>query len=144
MIDYEKLDALMELPVSEEMLGAYLEGNLHGSELREVQNIIEQDSFVVDIISDTNDILQMNDELSNPWMEDSFSGGLIEDQDFQLLMNNDFALPEIIMDASLGIEENLIQDATLANLHSGLEDSTHVGLNDGDNVNGINEANNEL
>lgn len=145
MIDYEKLDALMELPVSEEMLGAYLEGNLHGSELREVQNIIEQDSFVADIISDTNDILQMNDELSNPWMEDSFSGGLIEDQDFQLLMNNDFALPEIIMDASLGIDENLIQDATLANLPSGLEeDTTHVGLNDGDNVNGINEANNEL
>ena len=56
-----------------------------------------------------------------------------------------FALPEIIMDASLGIEENLIQDATLANLPSGLEeDTTHVGLNDGDNVNGINEANNEL
>ena len=78
-------------------------------------------------------------------MEDSFSGGQIEDQDFQLLMNNDFALPEIIMDASLGIEENLIQDSTLANLPSGLgEDSTHVGLNDGDNVNGINEANNEL
>ena len=144
MIDYEKLDALMELPVSEEMLGAYLEGNLHGSELREVQNIIEQDSFVADIISDTDDILQMN-ELSNPWMEDGFSGGLVEDQDFQLLMNNDFELPEIIVDASLGIEENLIQDATLANLSNGIEeDSTYIGLNDRDNVNGINEANNEL
>ena len=68
MIDYEKLDALMELPVSEEMLGAYVEGNLHGSELREVQNIIGQDSFVADLISNAEDFAQINNDLSDMWM----------------------------------------------------------------------------
>ena len=65
MIDYEKLDALMELPISEEMLGAYLEGNLHGAELREVQNIVDKDSFVADLISSTDDVMQMNNDLRN-------------------------------------------------------------------------------
>ena len=35
MIDLNKFDDLEDLPVSEEMLGAYLEGNLHGAEFRE-------------------------------------------------------------------------------------------------------------
>lgn len=40
-----KIDSLEDLPVSEEMLGAYMEGKLRGSELREVQNLIDSDNI---------------------------------------------------------------------------------------------------
>lgn len=123
MINYEKLDALMELPISEEMLGAYLEGNLHGAELREVQNIVEKDSFVADLISSTDDVLQINNDLSNPWADtiaDDFSGNT----DFQLINSDSFVLPEIVLDMPLGIEADIIQDTTLAQLQGELEDGT--------------------
>lgn len=123
MINYEKLDELMELPISEEMLGAYLEGNLHGAELREVQNIVEKDSFVADLISSTDDVLQMNNDLSNPWADtiaDDFSGNT----DFQLINSDSFVLPEIVLDMPLGIEADIIQDTTLAQLQGELEDGT--------------------
>ena len=115
MIDYDKLDSLMELPVSEEMIGAYLEGNLHGAELREVQNIVEKDSFVADLISSTEDMMQIGDDLSNSWA-DTFADDLCNNPDFQLISTNEFVLPEIVLDMPLGIETDLIQDTTLAQL----------------------------
>lgn len=123
MINYEKLDALMELPISEEMLGAYLEGNLHGAELREVQNIVEKDSFVADLISSTDDVMQMNNDLSNPWADtiaDDFSGNA----DFQLINSDSFVLPEIVLGGPLSIETDIIQDTALAQLQGELEDGT--------------------
>ena len=54
MIDYEKLDKLMELPVSEEMLGAYLEGNLNEIEADSVHQLISQNDELLDI-SQTDD-----------------------------------------------------------------------------------------
>lgn len=50
MIDINRFDDLQDLPISEEMLGAYLEGNLHGSEFREVNNFILSDTGVVSLI----------------------------------------------------------------------------------------------
>ncbi len=50
MIDINKFNDLEDLSVSEEMLGAYLEGNLHGAEFREVQNYIHDDSSVSSLI----------------------------------------------------------------------------------------------
>lgn len=45
MIDYQdKFDDLNDLPISEELLGAYAEGNLRGAEFREVQNLLSEDS----------------------------------------------------------------------------------------------------
>lgn len=49
MIDYEKLDKLMELPVSEEMLGAYIEGNLSDIEADSVRQLISQNEELLDI-----------------------------------------------------------------------------------------------
>ena len=145
MINYEKLDALMELPISEEMLGAYLEGNLHGAELREVQNLVEKDSFVADLISSTDDVMQMNNDLSNPWADtiaDNFSGNT----DFQLINSDSFVLPEIVLDVPLGIEADIIQDTTLAQLQSGLEEETsNIDSNDTDSSScGLGEVNNEF
>lgn len=50
MIDINKFDDLEDLPVSEEMLGAYLEGNLHGAEFREVQNYVHEDTSLSSLI----------------------------------------------------------------------------------------------
>ena len=54
MIDYEKLDKLMELPVSEEMLGAYIEGNLSEVERNTIEGILN-DSECWAIVSEIND-----------------------------------------------------------------------------------------
>lgn len=123
MIDYDKLDSLMELPISEEMLGAYLEGNLHGAELREVQNIVEKDSFVADLISSTDDVMQMNNDLSNPWA-DTIADDFNDNGDFQLMDSDSFVLPEIVLGGPLSIETDIIQDTALAQLQGELEDGT--------------------
>lgn len=45
-----RFDDIQDLPVSEEMLGAYMEGNLRGAEIREIQNLICQDDNLFDLI----------------------------------------------------------------------------------------------
>lgn len=90
-----KFDCIKDLPVSEEMLGAYLEGNLHESEFREVHNFIQEDNAMCDLVdSIKSDFDDMNDfgisEL--PSIETSFAS----DDAFE-----DFELPEI---SSFGIE----------------------------------------
>lgn len=45
-----KFDRIEDLLVSEEILGTFLEGNLRGSEFREVQNYIHADAVVSDLI----------------------------------------------------------------------------------------------
>lgn len=51
MIDYDKLDKLMELPVSEEMIGAYLEGNLSEIESDEIRQLmyLHEDFFDISV-----------------------------------------------------------------------------------------------
>lgn len=45
MINIEdRFDDLQDLPISEELLGAYIEGNLHGAEFREVENLLSENS----------------------------------------------------------------------------------------------------
>ncbi len=60
MIDDEllaKFDRIQDLPVSEEILGTYLEGNLRGFELHEVQNLIEFDNNLADFCDNlSNDL----------------------------------------------------------------------------------------
>lgn len=49
MIDYEKLDKLMELPVSEEMLGAYIEGNLSDVEADSVRQLMSYNEELLNV-----------------------------------------------------------------------------------------------
>lgn len=63
MKDLNKLlqlfDDIRELPISEETIGAYMEGNLSGAELRDVQNLLNSDNNLfdfVDVINDNIDI----------------------------------------------------------------------------------------
>lgn len=49
MIDYEKLDKLMELPVSEEIVGAYIEGNLSDVEADSVRQLMSHDEELLNV-----------------------------------------------------------------------------------------------
>lgn len=95
MIDISKFYDLEDLSISEEMLGAYLEGNLHGSEYREVHNFIQDDNTMADLVDSVKtDFDDMNDfgisEIS------SFEPTFATNDTF-----GDFALPEI---SSFGME----------------------------------------
>ena len=86
-----KFDRIEDLPVSEEMLGAYLEGNLHGSEFREINNIIHDDSTLFNLVGIVeNDIDFINDKNYSVGTE---LGSLYEYNDVLA----DFSLPEIDM-----------------------------------------------
>jgi len=50
-----QFDDLQDLPVSEEMLGAYIEGNLDDSEQHLVESSIQQDGFLNDLAVATNE-----------------------------------------------------------------------------------------
>ena len=52
MIDFDKLDKISELPISEEMLGAYLEGNLDLSEAAMVESMIDASSTLGEIFDE--------------------------------------------------------------------------------------------
>lgn len=66
MIDdnlFTKFDSIEDLPISEELLGAYAEGNLRGAEYREVHNVISNDMNLSDLMSsvEQDSLFQEND-----------------------------------------------------------------------------------
>lgn len=52
MIDFDKLDKISELPISEEMLGAYLEDNLDLSEAAMVETMIDASPILSEIFDE--------------------------------------------------------------------------------------------
>lgn len=82
MIDDEllaKFDRIQDLPVSEEMLGAYIEGALNRSELSEIRSII----------SDSNDLTSfvLNIELDSQNIDQIFGNDLIDISDKSLFID---------------------------------------------------------
>lgn len=53
---FAKFDSLEDLPISEEILGAYMEDNLSPAELTEVENSIQENDFVSSIVNSSIDI----------------------------------------------------------------------------------------
>ena len=49
-----KFDSIEDLPISEEMLGAYMEGNLDRYEMENMQGVINSHSSVQHILGDTS------------------------------------------------------------------------------------------
>lgn len=85
----KKLDRIEDLPIPEEMLGAYMEGNLHGSEFREIKNFIDDDSSIHDILNIVEDDKGFINELNY-----SFLNGIVASSDCNEI-SDDFSLPEI-------------------------------------------------
>lgn len=73
MIDYDKLDKLMELPVSAEILGAFMEGRLDDSEFEKVSKIVESGNLLSEMIQDVSEITTVEPKNeTHPW--DIYSG----------------------------------------------------------------------
>ena len=123
------------LPISEEMLGAYLEGNLAQSDAQYVELM-----------------LQDNDELSAFVEELSVSDDLTSDYQMEDIpsFENDFILPEISMEVGtylesqvlpLGFEPSFVDVAACAMMMSDLTDDSNMNENqtniDIDNISDI-------
>ncbi len=109
MIDITKFDDIEDLSISEEMLGAYLEGNLHGAEFREVQNYIQEDAFLsglVDIVE--NDFGSLNDIMLPNDLIIDFSHGMGDIHDSFSLPDADSFGMESLIDPSSPLTDDLI------------------------------------
>lgn len=58
-----KFDSIEDLPVSEEMLGAYIEGNILSSEIGEIETILDENPYLKDLIND--DYLNIEDNIDD-------------------------------------------------------------------------------
>ncbi len=64
----QQFDDIQDLPVSEEILGAYMEGRLENSELEGVAKIVESDNHLSEIIQDASEDNTVElGNISHPW-----------------------------------------------------------------------------
>lgn len=50
----QQFDDIQEFPINEEIVGAYVEGNLAGAELRDLQNFLNSDDYLYHVVNDIN------------------------------------------------------------------------------------------
>lgn len=124
MIDINKFEDLQDLPISEEMLGAYLEGNLHGSEFREVNNFIISDTGVVSLIDTVEADLDFIRDLALSDQQGTIDTGVSED------LFSKIALPEIsilgldsLSETSSPLNDDIILGGECANF---IDDDDHT------------------
>lgn len=122
MIDISKFDFIEELPVSEEMLGAFLEGSLMGAEVRDVSNFVESNSIISDLINEL--------EVDNVQI-DSFGGNVGTMYDPQMaefneqIEHNDIVLPTIEIDRLNDVFTNYNEIAS-SNIGNEIYESTEA------------------
>ena len=92
MIDFDKLDKISELPISEEMLGAYLEGNLDLSEAAMVESMIDASSTLGEIFDEC--AVLTDNTYSMPFDENI----LVENIDIAELDPRDAIYPDVSSD----------------------------------------------
>ncbi len=106
MIDKEllaKFDRIQDLPVSEEMLGAYFEGNLDLYEMNDVCDIANNDSMLQSIIEETTSSAIDNQFDIEPIHSDNFyNEGIYENA----LNGTDCDYPQSYLDPDEFIEES--------------------------------------
>lgn len=111
MIDINKFDDIEDLAIPEEMLGAYLEGNLHGSEFREVNSFILSNPDSVSLIDTVEDDLDFIRDLDLSYQQGIITTNVPEDMFAKIF------LPEISivgMDSIIEISSPLNDDIILA------------------------------
>lgn len=110
MIDHSKFDFIEDLPISEEMIGAYLEGNLVGSEMRDIQNLISEDYLISNIIDEV--------EVSNP-LDLNFASEFTPANNVEMGLNDidtPFELPAIEIQATTNyLSEAIVTEVISSN-----------------------------
>ena len=125
-----QFDDLQDLPVSEEMLGAYIEGNLNGADLRDVQNVLNSDDGAMNLLENVEDIISTPFDVSLSLEDNLPSIDFLESSDFSANFSPFTMLDEII--SSDLVESMTIDDTTLTTLtDSHLHDFNHEDNNIG-------------
>lgn len=123
MIDDEllnKFDRIQDLPVSEEMLGAYLEGNVAPNEAIQIESAMLQDTQLSDFINGiTRDSSSILNNIENQIFDQTYSNLLLETQ----LPNIE---NEIIFENFY--ENQLVASCYSENLFIGLDTPSSEGL----------------
>lgn len=105
MIDEElmsKFDRIQDLPVSEEMLGAYLEGNLDFYEMQDLSNLANNDPMLQSIIEETtSDISDNGYDIDSTHSDSSYNEEIYEDA----LSGVDYEYPHDNLDADDFLED---------------------------------------
>lgn len=117
------IEHIKPLPISEEMLGAYLESNLSLEEARNVEQILQGND---ELSAFVNELSMSDDLMSNNLMEDIPSFG------------NDFNLPEAPTEIETYIEphisplglESSFADIAVCNMMPDLTDDSDMIIND--------------
>lgn len=102
MKDYNELiksfDTIKELPVSEEMLGAYLENTLSGIELSNVEDVMSTNPFIAEILEDANNLSYFSDA-DDLWINSQSVNGLsdlvYQDSDIYPANEDEFYIDDI-------------------------------------------------
>ncbi|MBO5062019.1 MAG: hypothetical protein J6C31_05295 [Prevotella sp.] len=132
MIDINKFNDLEDLPISEEMLGAYLEGNLHGSEFREVNNFIQSAPMALNLIDTVEDDMNFLNSLDL-----SYQGSVIDANDSEDMFSA-ISLPEISAfgtDSFIETSSSLNDDILLGSDCHEVIDDVHFFNSDGQDNN---------
>lgn len=110
---FAKFDSIEDLPISEELLGAYTEGNLRGAEYREVHNIVSNDTNLSDLMSPVEqDSLFNKNNLFDPFNN---SIEITSPEDYLHINFDELELPSINSDLLVGaspLSSDIILDAT--------------------------------
>lgn len=61
-----EFDGIQELPISEEVIGAYIEGKLAGADLRDMQNSLNSDDDLYQLVDSLGNTDMVIDNLVNP------------------------------------------------------------------------------
>lgn len=109
---FAKFDSIDDLPISEELLGAYTEGNLRGAEHREVHNIVSNDTNLSDLMSSVEQDSMFNgNSLFNPFDN---TIGVASAEDYLQIDLEELELPSITSDllvCASPISSDIVLDA---------------------------------
>lgn len=113
---FAKFNSIEDLPISEELLGAYTEGNLRGAEYREVHNIISNDGNLSDLMSSVEQD-SLFDE-NNLFDQFDNSIGITGAEDYLHIDFEELELPNLTSDLLVGaspLTSDIVLDAMFDN-----------------------------
>lgn len=153
MIDDEllnKFDRIQDLPVSEEMLGAYMEGNLNSNEYAQIDSMFSEDSSLSEFVDDISHdyIVNILDNLEHQLFDPSYpifisdvqlpnpynevaTHGFFQDEmvaacclEDSIDNINDFPINDLAAD-ELYMSKNLSQDDSFADTDQSIDIESH-------------------
>ncbi len=149
MIDIEaKFDDLQDLPISEELLGASIDGNLHGAEFREVENLLSKNSALSGFIDHIENDFPISalDIFDDPYSQTEFySNETFDSQNLDSLEIPSIAEDYLISatpsnsDFTLGLHEDLMTDNDNCHHANNPHCGDDLGINDSFHKSGVND-----